>query len=423
MKQIVRDELLSTKNIEGVLKGWKTRRSSRILGKYLPIRNWPKYKVQIEIDLPTNANGATPLSSTGAEPPLVNFGHSRASAEMDAPMWKEQVMITPEEVEDLRQIGTFDSLVQARELLQRKIRMMQTRLDNRMEIMAKEMIFDGVVTGTTADGFTRTWTYENHPDFMNVQPAVSWDDPAADFMVDLLEWKDIWELHSNFEMREIILPFGSFRKMGFADQIRDKAINNWTAIKDGPSGALQILQLALGGIPIRESNDRIESVVQVMANASAGATSVVLSGVAGLEVGTQLRLVKPLSHSELVTVSSISGNTVNFVTTPLQHDYPALSGAIYRMFIIPLDTALILGGNEVAQETEGDMASSYIGGWAEMLAPLHLDNDMFQPTSGLFYKVVDKSKEHAASYSYSLGGKFIPAQWDATGYMKANIFF
>lgn len=422
MKQIVRDELLSTQNIDGILKGWTARKSTRPLSKYIPIRLWNKYKVQIEIDLPTNANGMTPLSSSGAEPPLVNFGHSRASAEVDAPMWKEKVSIVPEEVEDLRQIGTFDGMIGARQLLARKIRMMQTRLDNRIEYMCKQMIFDGVVTGTTASGITRTWTYENHPDFMDVTPAVLWNAPGADIVPDLLLFKEIWDEHSTFQMREIILPHGALRKMGFSTDIRDKALNNWSAIKDGPEGAMQLMRLALGGIPITESQDRIESQTQLMADAAAGATAVVLYAVEGLEVGATLTLVSPFGPSENVLVSSIVGKTVNFTSTPLQHDYAALSGALYRQWTIPLDTALILGGNEVPVETEGDMASSYIGGWAEMFAPLHLDNDMFQPKAGLFYKVEDRSKDHAASYSYSLGGKFIPVQYNGKGYMKVKIF-
>ncbi len=422
MSRIIRDELLRRESIDKVILGWENRASSRILGSLVPVEAVNEYRITLEVDMPTRG-GATPLHSEDSEPPMVRFNYSRSRSEIEAPMWAEGTQITPGDIENIRRFGTVNEIMAGQELLSRNIAGLEERLQNRFELMRREFIFDQVVTGTTADGLSMTFTYDNHPDFMNVQAANSWDDPTlADPIVDVYEWLDVFFEHSTYEPMEVWLPFGSLKKMGFIDQIRDKVVNR-SDVKEGRPGADQLLGIAFNGVPVREIRDRITYTTQLSASASAGATAVTLYQVEKLAVGSKLTLTNPLGSSEIVIVSSISGKTVNFISTPLQHDYIAGAGAQYVIWTIPLDTMLIVGGNKVAIDTSGHQGSGYVTDWAKIIAPLHLSDDMMNPKSGLYTKIVDDRDKHTQKISYSMGGKFIPVQYNGTGFMKAQIFY
>lgn len=423
MKQVWRDALLKTDNIDGILLGWKNRASTRVLGKYLPIKEVNRDRIELEVDLQTRG-GMTPLSSIGAEAPVVRFSHSRSSIEYEIPIWKEKTLVTPKEIYDLRKLGTHDQYVTAQELMNRKIQLLEERLQNRFEFMRREFLFDKQVTAQDAVGNTVVYSYPNHPDYMNLTAATPWDDPTANVHEEILEWRDEWFEHSTYLPAEVLLPFGALRKMAFINEVKDKAAVNWASIKDGYTGIDQILNLAFGGIPIREVRDRISYTTQLAANASASATSVVLRQTEGLVAGMKLRLVNIMGPAEVVIVTSVSGNTVNFTGTPLQHDYNANDGAIYHIWTLPLDKMLIMGGQEVAIDTSGAQpkVGSYISEWAEITSTRAIDSNMMNPRPGLYSKTVDKSDEEVAYISYMIGGHFLPRLFDGTGWMVCTIF-
>lgn len=422
MNQVTRNALMRTENIDGVLLGWKNRASSRVLGKYIPVNEVNQYVIELEVEMVTRG-GMTPLSSIGAEAPLVRFGHSRQRIQYEVPVWKEKTRIDPIEIYDLRKLGTHDQLESAERLMSRKISLLEERLQNRLEFMRRELIFDKQVTASDANGNVVTYVYNNHPDYMNVTASNPWDDNTlADPHVDILEWRDIWFEHTVRDAAEVVLPFGAKRRMAFIQQVRDYAMNNWAVFKEGTSGLEQIFQLAFAGIPVTESKDRISYATQLAADAAAAQADVVLNSVEGLEAGMKVRLVNVLGASEVLIVDSISGNTVTF-TTNLANDYVANSGAIYHIWTIPLDKMLIMGASgEAARDTSGELYGPYETKWAEITSTLALDANMKQPRAGLFSFVEDHTDKEVQYMSYMLGIHAIPRVFDGNAWMIADIF-
>jgi hypothetical protein len=423
MNQVTRNALMKPDYIGDVLLGWKNRASKRTLGKYLPINEVNQYTIELEVELVTRG-GMTPLSSIGAEAPTVRFAHARSGIEYQVPVWKEKTRIDPIEIYNLRKLGTHEQLETAERLLSRKISLLEERLQNRLEFMRRELLFDKQVTATDAVGNVVEYVYNNHPDFLNVSASNFWDDDAlADPHVDILEWKDIWFEHTVRDAAEVILPFGAMRKMAFIQSVRDYAMNNWASFKEGTSGLEQIFQLAFAGIPVTENKDRISYTTMLAADAASGQADVVLYGVDGLAPGMNLRLVNILGAQEVGVVDSISGNTVTLVDN-LANSYTVNSGAIYHIWTIPLNKMLIMGSSgEVARDTSGELYGPYDDSrWAEITSTLALDANMKAPRPGLFSFAEDHSDKEVAYMSYMLGVHAIPRIIDGNSWMVAQIF-
>lgn len=425
---IGRHPLLRPESIDGVLTYFPHAVNRYPLARFMPLVNVNADKVEMDITK-QRAGGMTPLVATGSESPIYG-GSARGTIEWEAAEFREKVILTEKDLVLLRKIGTKGELDDARRVMSRKFKVIEQRLTNRIEWMRRQVLFDGAVTATTADGVDLTVPY-THPDYLEVTLTGTdrWDQVStADPVGDLQEWVEDYMVDTGFGVAEIMLPMFMYRHLIANDKFVSIQANSHAGFR-GDNAAVRELLADMAGVPsgiIVQELGRIHQDTELTADAAALDTSLFLLDTDELEAGDTVYVKRSLDRDaekrDILTVNHATGE-VTF-TTGLDKAYQAGDPVTYWKPIIPLDKVLMVGSVEGAVSSvgaEGEPDRDLLEGWGDVASTLSRYEDLNNPKPGLFTKTIDKLDEDPPRLEQVLGIKALPRINYAEGWFHATV--
>lgn len=413
---IARDPLLVPDKIDGILTYFLSDPNSYELAQYLPLVNVNADKVEMDY-VKMRHGGVTPLAAVGAATPIFG-GWGRGTREFEPAHFREKVLILEQELVKLRKIGTKAEMETAQNLLQRKTEVIEERLQNRLELMRRQVLFDNEVTAKGPNGAAFTLDYA-HPDYM--EPTLSGDDlwsdhEKSDPLANLQEWVEDFQVHGGFAVKEIVFPMFLMRHLQANDQFRTALFYNMPQATASVSQILNelVAYVGLSGPNIiRLSTGKINTVTELTAGSAQNDTTLDVADVSTLEVGDSLYVRRVTdNHAEKFEISSISGNTVT-VSSGVADTGGFAAGDIVRSYLptIPLDKILIAGTRQGPVNTVGAEAApdqEFVSRWGDVCSTLSRYVDFNNPRPGIFTKLIDKMGEDPPRMENVIGVNALP---------------
>lgn len=359
-----RHPLFKQRKIDAVLTYVPRKADEMPLQDRIPMVEIKEDQVEMDVYQPISG-GMTPMVAPGTSTPI--HGQYKAGKIFWEPAeFREKVQLTTRDVKDIRKIGSNTELVSAQKILARKITNIRRRMGRRMEWMLRGVLFDGVVTATTADGFTQTVPYE-HPEYLEKTASPLWSNPAADPLNDVQIFVDDLNDHSEYLASEAWFPHRSYRQLTLNTRFKDWANNNLAVFNGKQEHVASVMSTFLGDGVISSQSSASLKMDDVLAQAAAAAaTSLVLRRGYEVEVGDDLILVSTntnLPYKEKATVSAVTKNADGTTTVTV----PAITNAFnrgsivsFRKYVVPLDRMLIMafptGENDGGDNMDDGMA-------------------------------------------------------------------
>lgn len=415
LSEVGRHPLLQPDKIDGVLTYFPQRQNSYPLAQFMPLVEVNSDKVQMDIEK-VSRGGMTPMVALGSESP-VHGQYGTGSEEFEAAEFREKVILGEKDLYNLREIGSKDSMAQARNLLQRKFSQLEVRLLNRLEWMRRQVLFDGKVTATTAQGQPFELNY-HHPSYLEYELTGTdmWTDLSnSDPVGDLQLWVEEFILHSGYMADRVIGPLGMFRLLQSNDKIQNIVTNNKGSFNGGRQAVTQhILDMTGIGV-VEEWRDTISFATETTADVAAGGTSLTLANADELEAGDKIVIYDGTNkrRQELLTVQSVSGKTVT-LSSAVQSTGGFAKGAPvrYAKHTIPLDKLIIVGTLDGPLSTENQGAQGpdvdKMNTWADVCTTLSRYADLDNPRPGVFTKMIDRTQNDPPHIEQVLGIRALP---------------
>lgn len=385
--------LLQPHSVQGVLTYFVQRANQYPLAPLLPLVNENVDKIIMDIDK-ASRGGMTPAVALGSETPI--WGRDgRGQAEFEAAEFREKVVLFEKDIYNIRKIGTDADLEDARGILARRYAGLQTRLQNRIEWMRRQVLFDNQVRAEMSDGTELVVNYV-HPSHLRIEltGADLWSDPASDPIAMLQDIVQDFTLTTGFSPAKIILPLGGFMHLTRNARFREISINSFGSFRGDRNAISDLMQTFLGIGNIEEVTSQMQFTGEALADAAAGTSVLVLDEVEELEVGDTVIIKSARTReSNRLTVASIVGNTVTFVET-----FTLVGGVrrgdpyAYSKSIIPRDKLLIVGQTDLPVSTEGNGANGpdmTLMGLGNVVSTLSGYANMENRKPGLFSKKRD----------------------------------
>lgn len=395
LSEVARHPLLQPDRIDGVLTYFPTRANERPLAQIMPLVMVNTDKVYMDIEKVARG-GMTPAVALGAGSPIYG-AYGQGEEEWEAAEFREKVILAEADLYNLREIGSKDSMMQARELLRRKFSAVEERLLNRLEWMRHQVLFNNEVKAQYADGGELRVRYM-HPTYLQTTLAGGdlWTATAtADPIAMLQDQVENFVLKTGFEVDKIILPFGGFRLMTQLDKYKEISVASHGAFR-GDRESVRSLTLDMLGVgSLEEWRDQIGFMGELTADSAAGATTITINETTELVAGDVivLRSVEDRS-SEVKTVVSVAGKVVTLDSAIARVGGFSKGDVIrYSKFLIPRDKILIIGkvSGPLSRENSPGRGpdADKLNQWADVCSTLSRYENLETPKPGVFSKTID----------------------------------
>lgn len=426
---IERHPLLVPEKIDGILTYFLNRPQKFELAPFMPLVTVNADKVEWDFVKPM-AGGMTPLVATGSATPI-HGGFARGKASWEPAEFREKVLLTELDLVKLRKIGTAADLETGQALLRRKYDAIQQRLQNRMEFMRKQVLFDGAVTAETAEGVGINVPYP-HPSYL--EPTLTgtdvWSDYAnSDPLSNLQEWVEDFTFDTGYSVRSIHLPMFLMRHLQANDNFRTAILYNRPAANGSVGQVLDQLQAYIGlgdGVRIVQSEGQITIDTELTASSGNGDTTLDLGDVSFLKAGDTIRVRRVTDrYAEKFEVDSVSGKTVTVTAGVADATGFAVGDVVsYIIPIVPLDRILIVGqfaGQVSRVGTEGDPDPQFMNPFADVCSTLsgYVNIDNRRP--GPFTKLLDLQNQDPPRIEQVTGIKCLPRVHYPDGWMTPKV--
>lgn len=430
LSEVARHPLLQPDKIDGVLTYFPQRQNEYPLAQLMPLVNVNTDKVQMDIEK-VSRGGMAPMVSLGSESPIYGQWGGMGYEEFEAAEFREKVILSEQDLYNLREIGSKEDLVQARDLLRRKFSALEVRLLNRLEWMRRQVMFGGTVTATTASGVPFSLDY-HHPSYLEKDSVASgagayWNDATnSDPMYDLQVWVEEFMLHSGFMVDRVILPLGTFRLLSQNQKFRElmKYTGSFELTREMITRHIADL---IGVGRVEEWPASLQFATETTVDANALDNQLTLRNVDELAAGDKVVVYDGLNKrkQQLLTVDSIAPGKV--VTFDEALDFNLVKGAPlrYSKYTIPRDQILILGRVQGPLSTEGEGArgpdASTLSAFADVCSTLSRYTDLENPRPGVFTKMIDKTDGDPPHIEEVLGIRALPRVHYSEGWMTAKV--
>jgi hypothetical protein len=414
LSEVARHPMLQPDRIDGVLTYFPQRANEYPLARYMPLVNVNSDKVYMDIEKVARG-GMTPAVALGSHSPIYG-SYGQGQVEFEAAEFREKVILSEGDLYNLRQIGSKDAMMQARELLMRKFSQVEVRLLNRLEWMRRQLLFENQVRANYADGGELVVNYM-HPEYLQINLGANdlWTaTTTADPIATLQDIVEDFILNTGYEVDKVILPLGGFRLLTQLEAYKKISVNSHGAFRGDRESVRQLLLDVVGIGEIEEWTHQISFVAEIAADANAGAGTVTLNSTDELQPGDTmiLRSVEDRS-SELVEVAAVNGKTVT-LAGPIARAGGFRRGDVvrYSKFVIPRDKLLILGNPTGMMSTEGSASvgpdGAMLQNWADVCSTLSRYENLETPRAGIFSKTIDKTNDDPPHIEEVLGIRALP---------------
>lgn len=431
LSEVGRHPLLQPDKIDGVLTYFPQRQNEYPLAQLMPLVNVNTDKVQMDVEK-VSRGGMAPMVSLGSESPIYGQWGGMGYEEFEAAEFREKVILSEQDLYNLREIGTKEDLVQARDLLRRKFSALEVRLLNRLEWMRRQVMFGGTVTATTASGVPFSLDY-HHPSYLEKDSVASgagayWNDAAAsDPMYDLQVWVEEFMLHSGFTVDRVILPLGTFRLLSQNEKFRElmKYTGSFELTREMITRHIADL---IGVGRVEEWPASLQFATETVQDAATGDNSLRVRNIDELASGDKVVVYDGLNKrkQQLLTVDGVNSVTkeVSFAEL-LELDLVKGAPLRYSKYTIPRDQLLIVGRVDGPLSTEGQGArgpdASTLSGFADVCSTLSRYTDLENARPGVFTKMIDKTDGDPPHIEEVLGIRALPRVHYSEAWMTAKI--
>lgn len=416
--------LYKTVNIDGVVDGFLQRTNNYFLGQYVPLKTYNKDKIELDVAV-TFRGGATPLSARGASAPIFNPTSGRSKRLVETPVWKEKIETHSEELYDFRELGQHDVLKGVASLVRWKMELLSERLEARMELMRRDVIFNQRLVASNDRGNSVAFTYNDHPVDFRPTVGTAWSNAAADPIGDVQDWVEHFRRHSTMKLESMHFPIGTVRDLVNVTGFQNLRNANYGDFKGNVAAIMNEFAIQTGVGNIRESDDAIQASAPITSAVAAGSTdTITVEHTWELAVGDEIRIVRISDRLDtLYTVVALTDTTIQ-LDRNVDEDIYKYDAVYWQVFTIPANKVLILGAPRYPIATNGKLDKPNINTqslFMEVASTRVLDANIQSAVSGVYRKTVDRLGEDPSRVEDLLGINAIPRIHNGKGWMIADI--
>lgn len=418
--------LMDTRNLSGVVSYWHQKVNTYLLAPYMPMVNENQDKILVDKSKQARG-GMTPMVHMSASSPIYNPQYGRGRSSFEAATFREKVRLGIDELHDFRVIGTEGEMETARNLMQDRIQSLEIRLANRTEWLRRQVLFEGAVTAEFPNGTTHTVNYA-HPDYLEPTAGTPFTDYVnSDPVITIQDVIDDYELDTGRNIKDIILPHGMLRHFMQNQKFRDLAKQNLAVFRGTLEETTNLMVDLLGIGGFTESKDWIQFQSDLVADAAAGATTIVLENAHQLEAGERLYIASAKDDTrERFEVDSVTDNTVTLTTPIARVDGFNIGDPVkFNKLIIPENKILMFGEWEGQLSAEGELHPDKIqdpNRWGEVVSTRSPYADINNPRPGLYSRVRDDLDGDPPHLEYILGIRMLPRVTNPEGWLVLEAF-